>query len=314
MENEEKLFSLKDLQKTIKEICKWSGSNKGRLIEYQKILDQFHPPKIPSNELLICVADIIDIVEVWEFWRENEDDFPGIKKKVCNVINEGPTIADDENPQISDNKTRNDLFVYLLAGKLITAGIEVISIDGIPNKSNTQMGHGDLIVRWETKEFIIECKRPQKETSIRSNAKGARIQIEKSGKQGLLALDCSKPLRPNESLLDFSDNQAAQNYLLDRMENEITPLVKSQFRQSVLGAFLMISVPGVKKVGQSTILNNKGIPLTEFKPFRVSTILFVSNELGGQRHPLVTLIYKCLQSARGNFGNIERTKKSFLHI
>jgi len=202
------------------------------------------------------------------------------------------------------------LFVYLFAGKLIQAGVQVLSIGGITGDNYRTISHGDIVSTFQNEEIVIECKRPQKLTSINSCAREARKQIQKSGKKGCMALDCSKTIRPTETCLDFSNDEKADNTLQNQIEVEIIPKIKSHLNQSVLGAFLMVSVPAMKKIKESTILSTNGTPCKQSIPFRVSTTRVVSNEITGESHPFVKWVYDRLQSSQEPFGFLGRQKET----
>ncbi|MGE0473829.1 MAG: hypothetical protein AB7P17_09370 [Nitrospirales bacterium] len=218
----------------------------------------------------------MDILDIYECWKIHERDFPGIKDKIRSVIEKGPILSEDENIVLNNNRPRNDLFVYLFAGRLIQAGIPILSIDGIPRNNESLLSEGDIIPKFQDEEILIECKRPQKLTSINSCTRDASKQIQKSERKGCIALDCSKALRPRERVLDFSNDENANNLLLDQIEAEVIPATKPHFRQNIIGAILLASVPGMKKMRESPILSSIGMPFKQYTPYRVSSILIAS--------------------------------------
>jgi len=174
-----------DIQRNLADACKWAGVAQGRANDYQKHIKQLHVEHIKSREALLCTADLMDILDIYETWKVHDNNFPGIRERIRKVIENGPTLPEDENIEISDNRARNDLFVYLFAGKLIQAGVKVLSIDGISGKPNQNVCHADIVSEFENEEILIECKRPQKLTSINSCAREARKQIQKSEKKAV---------------------------------------------------------------------------------------------------------------------------------
>lgn len=301
--------SYSDLQQNLAAACQWAGVDQGRAKDYQKYLEQLHAKYTKSREALLCTADLMDVLDVWDTWRVHEHNFPGIRGRIRKVFEKGPTLSEDENSKISDNQARNDLFVFFLAGKLIQAGVQVLSIDGISGNNNQIICHGDIICKFQNEEILIECKRPQKSTSIHSCAKKARIQIQKSGRKGCIALDCSKAIRPMGTLFDFSNDKEAHTTLLDKIEDDIVPKITSHLKQNVVGAFLMVSVPGVKNE-ESTILSPNGNLFKQCTPFRVSSMVVASNERAGENHPFAKWVDDRLRSSQGPFGFIERPKET----
>lgn len=302
--------SYSDIQQNLAEACKWAGVVQGRASDYQRHLELLHVENAKSREALLCTADLMDVLDVWDTWRVHENNFPGIMNRIRKVIEKGPILSEDENIEIADNRARNDLFVYLFAGKLIQAGVQVLSIDGIPGNNNQIICHGDIVCKFQNEEILIECKRPQKSKTITSCAREAKKQIQNSKKKGCIALDCSKAIRPTERLLDFSNDKTAHNTLLDQIEVEIVPKITSHLKQNVAGAFLMVSAPGMKKIEESTIFSPDGSPFKRYTPFRVSSMMVASNERAGENHPFVKWVYDRLRSSQGPFGFIERPKET----
>ncbi|MEX0829296.1 MAG: hypothetical protein WD032_03565 [Nitrospirales bacterium] len=192
--------SYSDIQRNLAEACKWAGVVEGRATDYQRHLELLQVENAKSREALLCTADLMDILDIYESWKGHDNNFLGIRERIRKVIENDPTLSEDENINISDNRARNDLFVFLFAGKLIQAGVQVLSIDGISGKPNQNVCHADIVSEFENEEILIECKRPQKLSSISSCAREARRQIQNSERKGCIALDCSKAMRPSEKL------------------------------------------------------------------------------------------------------------------
>lgn len=298
-----------DLQQNLAEACQWAGVDQGRAKDYQKYLEQLHVERTKTREALLCTADLMDVLDVWDTWRVHEDNFLGIRDRIRKVFENGPILPEDEIIKNSGNRARNDLFVYLFAGKLIQAGVQVLSIDRIPANNNQIICNGDIVVQFQNEEFLIECKRPQRRASIHSCAKKAREQIQKSGRKGCIALDCSKAIRPIGTLFDFSNDKEAHTTLLDQMEIDIVPETISHLKENVVGAFLMVSVPGVKNE-ESTILSQNGNLFKRYTPFRVSSMVVASNERAGESHPFAKWVYDRLCSSQGPFGFVECPKET----
>lgn len=310
MKSGSKTFPYSVIQQNLANACEWAGVVQGRVRDYQRHLEQSHVENTHSRETILSTADILDILDIWKFWKIHEKNFPGIRNKIRRVIEKGPILQEDENIEISDNRTRNDLFVYLFAGKLIQAGVKVLSIDGMAGGNYRTISHGDIVCTFQNEEIVIECKRPQKLTSINSCAREARIQIQKSGRKGCMALDCSKTIRPTETCLDFSNDENADNILQDQIEVDIVPKIKSHLKQSVLGAFLMVSAPAMKNIKESTILSIHGNPCKQSIPFRVYTTRVVSNETTGEGNHFIKWVHDQLQSSQESFGFLGRQKET----
>ena len=117
--------SYSDIQQNLAEACKWAGVVQGRANDYQKHLEQLHVKNTKSRDALLCTTDLMDILDIYETWKVHANYFPGIRDRIREVIEKGPILPEDENIKVADNRARNDLFVYLFAGKIIQAGIGV---------------------------------------------------------------------------------------------------------------------------------------------------------------------------------------------
>lgn len=298
------------IQQSLADACKWAGVAKGRIRDYQRHLEQFNVENTHSRETLLSTTDILDILDVWEFWKVHENNFPGIRKKIRRVIENGPILPEDEIIENGDNRARNDLFVYHFAGKLIRAGIQVLSIDGIAQGNYPSISHGDIVCKFQNEEISIECKRPQKPATIGSCAWKAWRQIQESERKGCMALDCSKAIHPTGTLFDFSNDDMACKTLLDKIEVDIIPIIWPYLTENVLGAFLVVSVPGMKKIKESTILRPNGTPFNHYTPFKVSTMLTAIKDRIGENHHFMKWIKDQLQPSQGPFGFREQREET----
>jgi hypothetical protein len=89
---------------------------------------------------------------------------------------------------------RNTMFELALAADLKLRGVDV------------ELGEPDLIVNFPKGQYVIECKRPFKETSVRANVKEAESQLRvnlRPGQHGVIAISLSRIINPGTNLFMF---------------------------------------------------------------------------------------------------------------
>jgi hypothetical protein len=104
----------------------------------------------------------------------------------------GPANFREEVVSASSNLARNIAFELLVASKIVSANIPLdFSIKT------------DIATKFDGRNILFECKRPQSEESIEKNIKDAFKQLERMYKnpirarhRGIIALDISKLLNP----------------------------------------------------------------------------------------------------------------------
>ena len=108
---------------TLQLACEWMDIKKGRALQYSKFIREFYEEDKRSREHILAFNEACEITDIYELWVPFIDNFPGLEQKIKQVFQKGPVLQEDEMPNISSNRPRNDAFVYLLAGKLIKAGM-----------------------------------------------------------------------------------------------------------------------------------------------------------------------------------------------
>lgn len=196
------------------------------------------------------------IVELSKLWRERVDAFPGLKDKIRRACQKGPVLSDDERKSSSNNRPRNDAFGFLVAGKFLAAGIPVVSVDGIASGDFTCQSNADFTFRWEDTYVNVECKRLQSEAQLLKRAKEAEKQITRSGRCGIIVMDCTALHRPTGHLLDNSNPYYTEFWLSKRLETDIGPEVLQSLSPAILGFILFVRIPAMTYTG--TILRPSG--------------------------------------------------------
>ena len=70
-------------------------------------------------------------MDLFELWEHRATAFPGLAGNIRTVCSKGPLLREEENAAASSNRARNDAFGYLVAGRLLAAGVPVVAVDGI---------------------------------------------------------------------------------------------------------------------------------------------------------------------------------------
>lgn len=202
----------------------WVRLEHGRAANYKRLLREYYKGE-RSNEHFFAYHQAMEILSIFDSWESAAADFPGLQDKISFVFKKGTLLSEDENPSANSNRPRNDGFVYSLAGKLLHGGgIQIISVDGIGNRSNaTQVSHddsSDIVLVFQETLIRIECKRPMDGTTLDSNAETAFRQITNPrlpAAFGIIAVDASKLIERPGQYLEASSLDGGSNYLMEEL-------------------------------------------------------------------------------------------------
>ena len=259
----------------------WVRLEHGRAATYKRLLREYYEGE-RSNEHFFAYHQAMEILSIFDSWESAAEDFSGIQDKISFVFKKGALLSEDENPSANSNRPRNDGFVYILAGKLLHGGgIQIISVDGIGNKSNaSQVGHDDLsdiVLVFQETLIRIECKRPMDSTTLENNAEIAFRQIKNPRLPeafGIIAVDASKIIERPGQYLEASSLDGGSSYLTDELAKILTPLAVRYNHGSVLGLIGLASIPLVA-TAKSKILKSDGTPF-EIENLRTSAVSWVA--------------------------------------
>lgn len=233
----------------LKRACHWLDIGHGRTRDYVRLLEEFDSAPRRSDQHVLAYFESCEIVELLELWEHRIHQFAGLKAKLQIACGKGPILTDDENTSNSGNKPRNDLFVYLMAGKFLAAGISVESIDGICAHPGVKESTADLSCRWNALDMNVECKRVNSPTQLPRRAKDARNQIDRSGRFGIIAIDCSVLARPARTLLETGSPVQAQNQMFQWLENNVVPQLQWSLSPQILGFVFFARIPAMTATG-----------------------------------------------------------------
>ncbi|HVO65180.1 MAG TPA: hypothetical protein VMT12_01765 [Syntrophales bacterium] len=265
----------------LKTACEWMGIDLGRAAHYTSLIKQFFEDGKRSREHILAYNESCEITEIYDLWKLQISHFPGLERKIRSVFDKGPVLHEDESPDSSSNRPRNDAFVFLLAGKLLKAGITVVAVDGTVVDCSGWKSDSDITLFHNSSAIDVQCKRPLNLSQMRKRVREACRQLIKSisgSQKGIVGLDCSAIIRPIGTLIEKDSAEDAVNVSSDLMERDIVPKALATLEPNVFGLILFARSPAMTRKGQSTILAANGIPYRRyFRPESVSSSLVVPN-------------------------------------
>jgi len=258
---------------TLQLACGWMDIRKGRAIQYQHLIKEFYEEDKRSREHILAFNEASEITDIYELWAPFIDNFPGLEQKIKQVFKKGPILKEDERPNTSTNRPRNDAFVYLLAGKFLKAGIKIIAVDGVPARGYSY-NDADITFDWQGLSIDIQCKRPQKARSLTKRIKEARQQLKRGG---IIGLECSF-VRPPGYLIQAGSASEAEEILNRFLERDVKGTVAAHLDSDILGFFVFARAPAMTKVGYSNILSPRGKNIPYIRRDCISTLLVIVDE------------------------------------
>ncbi len=278
---EHQVSNYQDHLQLLKTACEWTGIDLGRARHYTSLIKQLFEDGERSREHILAYNESCEITEIYDLWKMRIKHFPGLDQKIRSVFSKGPVLHEDESPDNSSNRPRNDAFVFLLAGKLLEAGVNVIAVDGTVLDSSEWKSNSDITLSHNRSVIDVQCKRPLTLGQMQKRVKEACRQLTKSisgSRAGILGLDCSAIIRPIGTLIERDSAEDAVNFLSDLMEKDIVPKARATLAPNVFGLILFARSPAMIRMGQSPILVANGIPYTRyFRPESISLSLVAPN-------------------------------------
>lgn len=286
-----------DHLQSLQAACEWISINRGRAAQYTKLVKEFFAEGKRSREHILAYNESCEIIDIYALWEAPVNNFSGLGRKIKAVFSKGPVLREDENPDASTNKSRNKAFEYLLAGKLIRAGVNVVAVDGAIAQDTSCCTNADINLEWSGSAINIECKRPQTQDALTERVKKARQQLthpSRKGWAGIIAIDCSAFVRPLEQLLEADSAEDAERYLADSLEKTVMPNVETHLETTILGCLLFARAPAMTRMGYSSIVSLQGNPMAYyFRPDSISTWLVLNNSDSSNPRVLPS-VYKLL--------------------
>ena len=263
----------------LQKACDWMNVDMGRAVQYKELIRQFFEHDVRSPEHILAYNESCEIRDIYDLWKDRIKDFPGLEERIRRAFSKGPVTREGERPGRSTNRARNDAFVYLLAGKLMRAGINVMAVDGIVARDIICHKDADITFDWEGSVIDVQCKRPQAQNALHKRMKEARRQLTKPirrGRMGIIAIDCSSLIRPPNNILEVDSVELADQVVSERLEALIPEAIR-HFDNKIAGAFLFARVPTETRIEKSPILSLNGKSFEYIRPDSVSILLLSDN-------------------------------------
>lgn len=110
-------------------------------------------------------------------------------------------------------------------------------------KPTTEYIETDFTFVWEGRLLNVECKQPQSKKQLRKRMSAAQHQINRSGRCGVIAIDCSALYRPSGTVLETSEPEAVEFEMYEWLRTNIRPEIR--LLPKVLGLLLFSRVPAM---------------------------------------------------------------------
>ncbi len=238
-----------DFLHKLRRACEWLQIERGRALEYLRLLEEFDSVNPLSDEHILAYYESYEILELFQLWHERINEFPGLKNKMKISCKQGPIMRDDENTSSSSNKPRNDAFGFILAGRFLSAGFSVECVDGISSCPVRQAPNVDFSFTWEGAYFNVECKRVQSDGQLLKRAKKARNQLSQIGDSGIIAVDCSVLYRPRGTVVETISPRQAESQMSRWLESSIEPIIRPSLSPKIVGFILFSRLPAMTSTG-----------------------------------------------------------------
>jgi hypothetical protein len=182
---------------------------------------------------------LVEALEFSDIFRAFEKDDPTVIGPKLERALSGPLRPADETTKTADG--RNIMFELALAAQLRLGGAAV------------SVGEPDIAVTLSGTRFLIECKRPFREDSVRANVRGAAGQLKghleaDSEAAGIIAISVSRIFNPGTKLF-VAPSEEARERLGDRVENLMweseESWKKDEFHARIATVLFHLRTPGV---------------------------------------------------------------------
>jgi hypothetical protein len=202
-----------------------------------------------------------EFTDVWRAYKGAEN--PRLIAKLERALKGCDTLA-EESPQNSD--PRNTMFELALAAGLKLRGIDV------------ELGEPtDLIINFPSGQYILEGKRPFRESSVRANVKDAAHQLRtnlRPDQHGVIAISLSRIINPGTKLLyavvgDRDKEGAVHGTLHAHLDHKCSELMSAlatiDFSPNIAALMFDMSTPALTEKGETIVRGCRVYPADEPK-------------------------------------------------
>ena len=242
-----KITSVNDYLKKLDRACRWVNIKRGRALEYGRILNKFSQRDTLENTELMAYFESLDLVELYTLWYDYASRFPNLNEGIRKVFEKGRLLSDEERVGSSGHRSRNDSFSYQMAGRFLSSGISVLSVETYSRDNVDESADSDFSFSWKGSVTHVQCKRLRSNSQLEKRVGEAKDQVVDSRRFGLIAIDCSLLYRPPEMVyenkLPTQLKLACSNWLQNDIWNEVYPRVVEN--RLVLGMILYCRFPAM---------------------------------------------------------------------
>lgn len=225
-------------------VSRWADVTTGRLHRTLQLATECYEKGLDSREHIYAFQELCETIEIYRLWEWRVHDYAGFFEKIRTVLKKGAVIREDETPNSSD--ARNNLFTYYLAGRLLSSGVSVVTVDGCGLSVMSRGAPADITIFLDNCYIDIECKRPSNEGTFERNLWNACDQVGDVSRRnvGIVALDCSPfvpPIGPEgdqfaKKLSGGNIDERLAMYLLEK----IPPNLSDKLPPRVVGLFVFM--------------------------------------------------------------------------
>jgi hypothetical protein len=167
------------------------GNGSDRLHKYVREIRKQTPLPFPNiqevAELGFVYLEALEFIDVYKAYNGAEN--PRLIAKLERALKGCHTLIDEST---QNNDPRNTMFELALAAGLRLRGVDV------------ELGEPDLIINFPKRQYVVECKRPFRETSLKANVREAESQLRanlRPGQHGVIAISLNRIINPGRSVL-----------------------------------------------------------------------------------------------------------------
>jgi len=203
----------------------------GRVAEFVKLTD--------FQEIVFSMTESRELGIVHRQLRDVDSAF--LRSRLQLVI-KGPLLIDHEDPARSTGQARDFLFELLMLAHLKSSGFEVV-FDS----------RADAHCRFESKNILFQCKRPQAKHTLERNFLKAKDQLTKSlneigesDSKGVIALAVSKVLNKGKMLMSAKNSpelSAKFDIEMSNIRDGFRCLEKKIVDTRIIGVFYYLNTP-----------------------------------------------------------------------
>lgn len=191
------------------------------------------------QEIVFSIVESSELDIVYRQLRRADASFLRSRLK---LVAKGPLLIDEEDPAASTGQPRDFLFELLILAHLRASGFDVV-YDSI----------ADAHCRFESKNILFQCKRPQAKHTLERNFLKAKDQLTKSlneigesDPKGVIALAVSKVLNKGKMLMSAKNSpelSAKFDIEMSNIRDGFRCLEKKIVDTRIIGVFYYLNTP-----------------------------------------------------------------------